>query len=315
MSRFHVFPRSWQRCAGLVFATLLLCLCIAAPGVTRAAACCLSTSAFGTGRLAIWEEAAFGLSSSYGTAHGAWDPAGRYLRFTDYEEREGRVVGWGIVRLSPSLEASVRLPWVFTEKATATLADNASGPGDPAFGLRWDLIPIGAWQGLPGVALTFGASAPMGRAPGQSRTVLGSDVTTRGAWIGSVGVSLERAHEPFFVRLDVAGSYAFPSTVAGETQRLGPGLELSLGGGVEILDGLVLSAAPRLVLEGATERGGATVPGSEQREAALAWAASWKFDPHWTVQAAVDHGLPFDGFTQNRQLRTVGQLGLRYGWF
>lgn len=292
-----------------------LALCLVFPGSASAAACCLSTSSFGTGRLAIWEEAAFGLSTSYGKAHGAWDPAGSYLRFDDYEDREGRLLGWGIVRLSPTLEASLRMPWVFTEKAAGRLGDNGAGPGDLGFGLRWDVLPIGALQGLPGVALNFGASAPTGRGPGQSRTTLGSDITSRGAWTGSLGLSLERAHDPWFLRLDVAGVISLPSTVAGKLQRIGPALEASFGGGVEVVDGLILSVAPRVVVEGEGERGGATVPDSGQREAAVTSALSWKFDPHWTVQGSVDQGLPFDGFNKNRQLRTVGQLGLRYGWF
>lgn len=288
---------------------------LAVPAAARAAACCLSTSAFGAGRLAIWEEAAFGLSSSFGTAVGSFDQRGKYLPFNDYEDRESRLLGWGILRLSPSLEASLRLPWVFGTRAAAGRQESGSGPGDLAAGIRWELLPLGTFQGIPGVALTLGGSAPTGRSPGESRSSLGSDITSRGAWTASAGLSLEKAHDPWFVRLDVAGIASFPATTSGGQQRFGPAFEATLGGGVEVVNGLVVSLAPRVFLEGELEREHRSVAGSDVREAALGGAVAWKFDPHWTLQAGVDQILPIDGFSKNRQVRTLGQLGLRAGVF
>lgn len=290
---------------------LLALLLLLVPGAAAASACCLSTSAFGTGRLAVWEDLAVGFSSSLGDAAGDWSERGTWRAYGDYLDREWRLSAWGIYRLAEHLEISGRVPWVITERAAGSIDDSGNGLGDLSLGARWDLLPLGSIEGIPGVALTFGATLPTGRTADESETILGADATGRGAWALTAGVSLEKTWDPFFVRLDAAGTYWLPS--AG--QRFGPGLDLLLGGGMELVPGLVASAGPRLSLEGARHDAGREVVGSAARELGLGANLAWSIGDHLTLQGGVETAPPVDGLGQNRAQRTTATLGLRWAHF
>ena len=47
----------------------------------------------------------------------------------------------------------------------------------------------------------------------------------------------------------------------------------------------------------------------------LGVAASWRFDPHWTLQAAIDAPIPLDSLGKNQPARVLSTLGLRFGSF
>ncbi|WP_373044350.1 hypothetical protein [Vulgatibacter sp.] len=288
-------------------------LLLLAPGLAHAAACCLSTSAFGAGRLAIWEQAAVGANLSYSSAAGLFDGDGAYRAHDGYSEREGRATAFALLRLAETLEAGARFPWVVGSRAAGGLEETGQGPGDLALSLRWQAIDLGAYAELPGVAFTLAATLPSGRATADSDTVLGADVTGRGFGVLSGGISLERAHDPIFVRLDVAGLVPLAHEVAGEPWRSGPGVEIQLGGGADVGRGVVLVLAPRLRWEAETIRDGVAQPGSSGLEVAVGPSASWQFDPHWTLQASFDTGLPIDGLGRNRSLFTSASIGIRHG--
>ncbi len=54
---------------------------------------------------------------------------------------------------------------------------------------------------------------------------------------------------------------------------------------------------------------------SPPRELALSPSVSWKFSPHWTVQAALETGLFLPGLGDDRQGRVIFTPSLRYGFF
>jgi len=296
--------------AAVVCAALL-----APPAAARAAACCLSTSSFGAGRLAVWEEAAAGASVSLSTAPGRYDADGAFRAHEGYVEREARLTAFALLRLTRSLEAGARFPWVAGHRAAAGVEEDGHGPGDLALSLRWQAIDLGAWEELPGVALTLGANLPTGRSTAESDAALGADVTGRGYGVLSAGVSVERADGPWYVRLDAAALLPLAHEVQGRRWRARPGAELQLGGGVDLGAGVVVSLAPRLRWESDAIREGERVPGSSTLEIGLGPAASWAITPHWTLQAAFDTGLPMDGLGRNRPLFTAATVGIRRGIF
>lgn len=285
------------------------------PAAAEAAACCLSTSAFGAGRLAVWEQAAVGLNLSASTASGHFDGAGAYHSHDGYAEREGRATLFALLRLSDSLEASARLPWVVGAREAGALSETGHGVGDLALSLRWELLALGRYAELPGVALTFGATLPTGRATDQSERVLAADVTGFGYSVLSAGISLERARDPVFVRLDLAGLLPLPHEVGGRSYRTGPGLELQLGGGVDVGGGVVLALAPRLRWMSDGIRDGVTLEDSSTLELAVGPSLSWALHQRWTLQASFETGLPIDGLGSNRPLFTSAMLGVRHAIF
>lgn len=285
---------------------------LAAPAAAQAAACCLSTSAFGAGRLAAWEDAAAGLQLGLSSNGGRFANDGGFHPPGDTTELEGRATAFGIVRVLRDFEAGVRVPWVFGLREAGDLRETGSGPGDLAFSLRWDAIQPGR---LPGIAFVAGASVATGRATADSEQTLGADVTGRGDTVLTLGASVEKAYEPWFVRLDAAALLPLAHDERGHEVRSGPGVEVLFGGGLQVASGLVLSLVPRLRWESDVTMDGFRLPRSSALELAVGTALAWDFSEHWTLQIAADTGLPADGLGRNRPLLSAASVGFRRGFF
>ena len=296
---------------------LALALAATAPAVARGAACCMSATAFGTGRLLIWEEFAVGLRTTFAESLGAWDPDGTWRPYDTFDEREWRTELWGLAALSRRASVFARMPWVMTARATSTLDDFGGGPGDLSAGLRYELLTIGEYAELPAIALTLSVTAPTGRATHDAETPLGVDVTDRGSWALAAGVSFEHTALPAYARLDLGLTVPLPfeRPDLGETQRYGPELVAALAGGLELSADVVLSLVARCAWQAPLTLAGATVDDSERLDLGLGLAASWRFDPHWTLQLGLDTALFADDLGENQPGRLSGTLGLRYGHF
>jgi len=283
----------------------------------RAAPCCMSATAFGMGRLLIWEDFAVGLRTSLSPSLGAWDRDGHWSGYDSYDELEWRSELWGLVGIARRWSVFARVPGVVIERSTASDSDVGGGIGDLSIGARYEILEIGEYQELPAIALTLAVAAPTGRATDEARTPLGVDVTGRGAWVLSTGLSAEYTRLPWFVRLDLGLSVPLPSERAdlGVDQWLGPTIDVALGGGIEVAHDVVLSLVPRFTWEAAVVLDGKAVDGSQRIDFGAALAASWRFDYHWTVQAGVDSGLFGEGLGRNQTGRVTTTLGLRYGSF
>lgn len=287
-----------------------------ASGTAAASACCLS-SAFGTGRLAVWEQGAGGLTLSATPLAGHWDSGGTWVGRGRTSELAVAATAWGAVRLHERLELGARLPWVGLRRSAGGLGEQGGGLGDVGLSLRWTALGVGARNPLPGLALSAGLRAPTGRATRDSRTVLGTDVTGQGAWAPSVGLGLERSRTRWFVRLDAALGVPLASEgpFPGSRQRGGPVLDVVLGGGLQLRRDVVLGLAPRLSLEGQRSLDGAGVPDSGSRLLALELSGAWKVSPRWSLQVAAESSAPLDGLGRNRASGHALTLGVRHAVF
>lgn len=303
---------------------LLLSLGLAAalaPSLARAAACCMSASVVGTGRLTVWEDAAAGLITSWSHGTGRWDVAGRYRPFSaGLLEDELRVDAWGIVRLHERWQLNARVPWVTGVRATPDGTSSlGTGLGDVSVGARWDALQLGEYENVPGIAVLAQVLGPTGRRPEQATDPLGASATGRGAWAVSLGVAAEYAVSPWFVRLDLAALYTAPFVRAdtGQTQSFGPGLQAALSGGREFFgERLVLALSARLEHEFDLWLDGVTVPDSASTGLNTALSASLKLTSHWMLTGAVSSDvLGRVGLAQNRQDRLAVVLGVRHGFF
>lgn len=301
----------------LPFLVALLTLPVIAAPSTRAAPCCMSATAFGIGRLLIWEDFAVGLRTSLSPGLGDWDKDGHWRAWDNYDETEWRSELWALAGLDRRASLFARVPAVLLARSTPGTSDTGGGLGDIAVGFRYELLAIGELLELPAIALTFSVLAPTGRATEASSSPLGADVTGRGAWVLSSGLSFELTRLPWFVRLDAGLSVPLPSerTDLGVDQRLGLSIDLALSGGLELTDGLVLSLIPRLTWTDKTRLDEEPVANTSRLDFGLALAGSWRIDPHWTMQASFDAPIPIDGLGLNQTARLQTTLGLRYGSF
>lgn len=299
---------------------LLLSLLLLSPVPAFAAACCMSASVVGAGRLTVWEDAAAGLGTSWGHDLGRFDTAGRFRAFVPgLMEDELRVEAWGIVRLHERWQVSARVPWVTGVRASGDVSSVGTGIGDVSAALRWEPIALGEYEWVPGLALLAQVMAPTGRRPEQATDALGASATGRGAWAASLGVTAEVTSLPWFLRLDLAGVYNAPFVRADtkQLQGFGPGLQAALSGGRELLEEkLVLALSLRLEHELPLSLDGVVVPDSESTGLSTALSASFKFTQHWMLTAAVSSDLLGRvGLAQNRADRLAFNLGVRHGFF
>lgn len=295
--------------------TLLAALVL--PTRAEAAPCCMSATAFGIGRLLIWEDFALGLRTSLAPGLGDWDGDGQWDSWSGYSETEWRSELWAMAGIDRRASAFVRLPAVMLTRSAPGTSDTGGGLSDLSLGLRYELLSIGELLELPAIALTVAVLAPTGRATEESRSPLGADVTGRGAWVISAGLSFELTRLPWFLRLDAGVSVPLPQEREdlGLDQRLGVSLDFSLAGGLEVAPQVVVSLSPHLSWTDDTRLDEEVVANTSRLEMGVAVAGSWRFDPHWTLQAAFDTPLMFDDLGKNQTGRLMTTLGIRYGSF
>lgn len=303
-----------------VWRSLLLSLTLIS-GAAHAAACCMSASVVGTGRLVAWEDAAAGLSTSWSHGTGRFDAAGGYHSFSaGLLEDELRVEGWAIVRLAERWQVSARVPWVTGVRASPDGSTSVgTGLGDVSAAARWEAISLGEYEWVPGIAVVAQVLGPTGRRPEQATDALGATATGRGAWAASVGVVAEVTQLPWFVRLDLAGVYNAPFVRADtrQVQNFGPGLQVGLSGGRELFsERLVVALALRFEHEFPLWLDGKTVMASGSTGLISALSASFKLTSHWVLTAAVSTDvLGRTGVAHNRNDVVAFNLGVRRGFF
>jgi len=287
----------------------------------RASACCMSASVTGVGRLAIWEQAATGVMTTYGHGTGLYTASSEYRGLPEgVREDDLRFDAWALVRLAESVQVTARVPWVVGLKSAPDGTSSVgAGFGDVMAGARWDVIGLGEYAELPGIALMGSVVAPTGRRPEQAFDALGATATGRGAWGLSAALAVEKAVVPWFIRADAALTYNFSFQRADtqQWQQFGPGLNVGVTGGYELKpDKLVLALALRVDHEWPLRVDGEVMPDSSATALTATLSGSWKVTPKWTLTGSVGtDALGRLGVAQNRPERAVFSLGVRYGFF
>jgi hypothetical protein len=290
-----------------------------APRPAGAAACCVSATSFGVGRLLAWEDAAMGVQFGHARSLGQWDASGS-LRWnaSDFSDGLTTTQVWGTLRVHDRVQLQGWVPLVVNDRRSGGESQLAGGLGDLGAGARVEVLKIGEYQGLPSFAFTVGALAPTGKRVEETSPPLFAGATGRGAWGGSLAVEVEYAFLPWFVRVDggATGYLPFRRSDTGQEQRYGPVLQAALSTGRELVpDVLVAAVAVTGEWESSIVVDDEAVPRSRARSYAVAGSLAWRFDPHWTVTASVNNTVWPDGANVNRDARLGFTIGVRRGHF
>ena len=284
----------------------------------EAAACCMSATANGVGRLLIWEKWAAGIRTSllHGTGH--WNTDAVWHGYDeDYSEEEIRAEAWAMVGIGRKFSVFVRFPWVFTTRTSIGKTEWGNGAADLQFGGRYEILSIGEIKTLPAIAVTLNATAPLGTATHDSNQPLGTDVSTRGAWTLNAGVSIEKTFLPFFLRLDLGLTVPLPMYRGDiqDYQWFGVSTTVTGMAGIEVLPQIVVSLMLRFLWEDNLQIKERRIDNSNRLDMGVGLAVSWRFNPHWTLQLAVDSGIFANNMGDNQFGRLFTSIGLRYGFF
>ncbi len=309
-------PRGALALGGLL---LLLLPALLVPADARAAACCVSATSFGVGRLLIWEDFAVGLQLGHARLLGQWDPGGTLHRNPPgYSEGITHAQVWTILRLHQRVEAQGWLPVLVNDRWSAQTHQIAGGIGDAGAAARFLILAIGEFQGLPSLALTVGGFAPTGRRVEQTSPPLFAGTTGRGAWGGSLALESEYAPSPWFVRLEVGATafLAFTRADTGQREQYGPSVRACLGSGRELVPGKLVAALALLgEMDARLKLDGVAIADSESRLVTLSASLAWRIDPHWTWVNVVSNSAWPHGFGKNLDARVDFTMGVRYGYF
>lgn len=303
-----------------VFHRSLALLLLLVAGPAHAAACCVSASVFGIGRLVAWETAATGLQFTEAHDTGRWDTSGTWRAFpAGYREDELRAEAWGIFRVHERVQVFGRVPWVVGVRAATGVGQQiGQGVGDVQAGGRWDIVLPGEREHWPAIALVATVLAPTARRADEATDPLGASATGRGAWVGGLAASVEKVMLPWFVRVDAGVTVPAPMTRAdlGVQERLGPGVRAALSGGRELVeDRWVLGAQLLMEADAPYTLAGVTQPGSAVRGWTGSLSVAWKFADGWTLTGTGSTDAPSRLLgSQNRAERWAGTLGVRYAW-
>lgn len=316
-SRHRVAGRSRRKSSTLLL--LLVTLAAFAPQPVRAAACCVSATSFGAGRLLIWEDFAAGIQVGHARVLGQWDAGGAlHWNPPEYSEGVSQLQPWAIVRMQERVQLQGWAPVLVNDRASGSVSQVAGGLGDIGAAARFELVAIGALRGFPSLAATVAGTAPTGRRIEQTSPPLFAGTTGRGAWSGSLAVESEYPLAPYFLRLDASmtGFLSFERSDTGQQQHYGPLLRASLSAGREIVPGeVVLALAALGEWEGALQLDGALVPGSQDHVYSLAASLSWRCNPHSTLVGTLSNSVWPHGFGMNQDARIGFTIGARYGHF
>lgn len=285
----------------------------------QAAACCVSASAFGVGRLLVWEDFAVGLFVGHARSVGQWSSS-RELRLYDGRFADGLTTfePYAMVRVIERLQLSARVPLRINDRSSAGMYQVAGGFGDVQAGARVEALSPGQFRELPSLAFHALVTAPSGRRAEQVSGPLGAGVTGRGAWVLTFALETEYTWLPWYLRLDAAVSvpFGFRRSDTREWQLYGPLVSVMLSGGRELVPGkLVASLALQAEWEGPVRINGALVARSEAYAFTVAASLSWRVEPHWTLLGSISSSVWPGGFGANRDARVSFNLGGRYGYF
>lgn len=289
------------------------------PPQAHAAACCLSATSFGVGRLLVWEDFAVGLSLGHARVLGQWDANGNlHFNPTGYSEGITRAEPWVILRVHERVQLQTWIPVLVNDRWSDDRHQIAGNLGDVGGAVRVELVPIGTYRHLPSLAVSAGWTFATGRRVEQTALPLFAGASGRGAYAGSLAIESEYAFLSWFIRLEVGvtGFLALTRSDTGQQEQYGPLAQATLSGGrAAFSDLVVLAVALHGEWQERVKYDGTTVPGSQTHALSTGVSLSWRADPHWTLVATASNSVwPTDG-GKNGDARLGLNAGVRYGHF
>ena len=291
------------------------------PRMASAAACCISATSFGVGRLLIWEDFATGMLVGHSWSLGQWDQNGNFRpNPPGFNDGVTLIQPWAIARISERIQVQAWAPFLFNDRSTNEASQFSGGLGDIGAAVRYEFLAIGEYEGLPSFAVTVGGLAPSGTTVEQTLPPLLAGTTGKGSWAVSAALEAEYAWLPWFLRGEFAATYYFPYQRADRdppvSQQWGPLLQAGASSGMEVVpDKLVLALGLLAEWQFPYVLGGETISESRAFSISAALSSSWRVSPHWTLNGILTSSIWPDGMGANRDGRLGFTIGVRYGHF
>ncbi len=314
---------------------LVACSLVVAAGLTavpRPAAsqsCCTTTGAADFAVVGRCQDAAIASQLSYERAVGSFDDTGAYRTFDDSDVNDlVLALGGGVRTPYRPLQLYGSVPLRLQLRSlTGVESESEMGVGDASINLRWTpLEDPGHGMFLPRpnamrpyIDVIAGVVLPTGRAPEESATLSGADVTGTGAWQLVAGLGITKfITQREVLRLQGTYGHAFAREIPGPfgtTREFARGDEIDLRLQWLHIQSLWWSfglfADLRFTLD--SEQDGELIANSDRRRLRFGAHVTWAFDlPLWetTLSVAADpwwndggSNVPFAGPTLSLPFR------------
>lgn len=216
-----------------------------------------------------------------------------------------------MLRLTSAFQLGASVPWVGTVRGTLRQPQAGHGLGDARLWARYDLLRLGQ-PGIPGVALTLGATLPTGRAPWATHNAMGADVTGAGVFEVQPGVVVEKAFGNGFIALaGASAAWRPPTQQGGVTVQLQPRWRLQGSLGRQFPGKTTVAVGLTHEREGLPLVNGVAAKGEPSVRTTVLTTGVWEPCTHGTVfvSAGGEPPLPFLG--RHQPASVFASAGLR----
>lgn len=302
-------------CRSAAALIVVAALCLLAPRLARAQACCAAAGLVAPARLRSYEDYAVGIQGRVRSVEGAFNEYDAYTgngpadSEWDLEQdlfAVARVLGRGQVALV--------IPYLQTRRAVSGLREWGQGIGDVTASARYDFLRAGERRIIPGLALLLGVLVPTGTPPESSGGLLGAGATGQGSYQGTIGVGVEQAFEPYFVTINALFTYRSSRSVGTVHESFAPEAAGFIAAGRVLPHGATLGAYVSGMIEGDNHDSGQAIPRSSVSVLTAGLAGSYPLSDQWRLQSTAFQDLPFRGAGQNQTVGIGGSLSLMRLW-
>jgi hypothetical protein len=290
------------------------------PARARAQACCAGAAAVTPARLALHEDALVGLQLRAADTFGSFSNDGRYVAASatewDFEQDL-----FGALRVARHAQVAVLLPAVQTYRRARGVGGNVSdfgaGLGDVNLSGRYDFIPAGESDVVPGLAALAGVTIPTGRPPDSSDATehpLAADATGIGAYQLNVGLALEQTTGPWLFGVTALVAKRTARSVAGTRISLGAQWTALAAAAYTFSNDMALALVVTYSVEGDTEADGVEIPKSGRRIPQLTLSGFYPLSDKWKLQGGLFAAPPASKIGQNTPANVGVMMAVVRSW-
>lgn len=294
------------------------------PSLSQAATCCAGGGGQSICVLPAEQRYQLGLSNTYRTIKGEYDPYGYYTSNSNGTSSDQMVsVLGGAYRISDEWQLGLSVPFTTNQQKISGDAKQGSSMGDPAVEARY-LI----WEDLaflqfrPQLALYAGVRLPLGTSVYTTSDPYALDAVGDGTTTVHFGVNASKLYRPLKITFD--GAYFHPLSINVDKLRgksVTDPYQLTLGNRFQFSEGVAYLFNERWstgvgfrqlwVLQSSIN--GNEVDSSAQRLYSSTANVNYSYDNSWSVALSFETVFPFNGYEANQPDAEAVSLALTYG--
>jgi hypothetical protein len=290
-----------------VLRTAIVLAVLAAARVAHAQACCAGSSAVTPGRLALHEDALFGLSARATDGYGSFDPTGTFISMpSGTSEVDLEQDLFGALRVASRGQVALLVPLVETRRTTPSASELGGGLGDINASVRYDFIYAAEARRVPGIALLAGVTFPTGTPPESAEKPLATDATGVGTYQANAGVSVEKALGPWLLGATGLVAKRATRTTQGVTESLAAQWTVLAVAAYTFPSELAFALSGSLTTEGEATIDSMIEPDTNRRLVAITASGVIPMSDRLRVQGALTFDPPASSLGANQSVAGIG---------